>query len=286
MAELEDGIVLARVPSDLPKEQDINARTMDDDKFNQLVSNIKKRGTLEQLPYCALTNKGVEVVSGHHRMKAARIAGLDTVEILLDRSGLTRSAIAAKQLAHNAIEGTDDPKVLKAIAALITDVDDMLETALDPELFSDAINEAAQIPNFSVKFDFKTVQFTFLPEQLDNLTELCDRVQKADFEGVCDEALFDSFAKAVEQTKKFADTRNISSTISVMTKIALERFGGDTSSVTSLADIFGHGAIDSDIAQRVKAKVDAMVECGVLDNPWEVFDLLAESMDKAEIKNG
>ena len=90
MAELEDGIVLARVPSDLPKEQDINARTMDDDKFNQLVSNIKKRGTLEQLPYCALTNKGVEVVSGHHRMKAARIAGLDTVEILLDRSGLTR----------------------------------------------------------------------------------------------------------------------------------------------------------------------------------------------------
>lgn len=286
MAELEDGIVLARVPSDLPKEQDINARTMEDDKFNQLVANIKKRGTLEQLPYCALTDRGVEVVSGHHRMKAARIAGLDTVDVLLDRSGLTRSAIAAKQLAHNSIEGTDDPKVLKAIAALITDVDDMLETALDPELFDSAMNEAAQIPNFSVKFDFKTVQFTFLPEQLENLTELCDKVQKADFEGVCDDALFDGFAKAIAQTKKFADTRNISSTISVMTKAALEKFGGTEGGVTSLADIFGHGAIDSEVAERVKAKVDMMVECGVLDNPWEVFDLLADSLDAAEIPNG
>ena len=286
MAELEDGIVLARVPSDLPREQDINARTMDDDKFSQLVANIKKRGTLEQLPYCALTERGVEVVSGHHRMKAARMAGLDTVDVLLDRSGLTRSSIAAKQLAHNSIEGTDDQKVLKAIAALITDVDDMLETALDPELFDSALNEAAQIPNFSVKFDFKTVQFTFLPEQLDNLTELCDKVQKADFEGVCDDRLFDGFAKAIAQTKKFADTRNVSSTISVMTKAALEAFGESTGPVTSLADIFGHGAIDTEVAEKVKAKVDKMVECGVLDSPWEVFDLLADVMPNGVMPNG
>lgn len=118
VAELEDGICLARCDLDALREQDINARVMDDAKFNQLVANIEKRGTLEQLPYCVLTDRGVEIVSGHHRTRAARAAGLDHINVLLDRTELTRSSIAAKQLAHNAIEGTDDGRAYTPIMKL------------------------------------------------------------------------------------------------------------------------------------------------------------------------
>lgn len=283
MAELEDGIVLARVNVHDLREQDINARTMEDDKFNQLVANISKRGTLEQLPYCALTDRGVEIVSGHHRAKAAKLAGVENIEVLLDTNEMTRSAIAAKQLAHNAIEGTDDPKVLKAIAMLITDVDDMLESAIDPEIFNEVAGQSVSIPSVKVKFEWKTVQFTFLPEQLENLKRLCDEVDKADFEGVANVADFDQFAKALDATKKFADTRNISSTVSVMTKAALEKFGIEDES-QSLVSVFGHGAIPAGRAEQVKALIDAMIEHGDISEPWEVFDFMAERM--SEIANG
>lgn len=93
IAELEDGMCIAKCSLDSLREQDINARIMDDAKFNQLVANIEKRGTLEQLPYCVLTDRGVEIVSGHHRTRAARAAGLDHVNVLLDRTKLIRSSI-------------------------------------------------------------------------------------------------------------------------------------------------------------------------------------------------
>ena len=74
VAEPEDGIRLARCDLDALREQDINARVMDDAKFNQPAANIEKRGTLEQLPCCVLTDRGVEIVSGRHRARAARAA--------------------------------------------------------------------------------------------------------------------------------------------------------------------------------------------------------------------
>lgn len=145
---------------------------MDDAKFNQLVANIEKRGTLEQLPYCVLTDRGVEIVSGHRRTRAARAAGLDHINVLLDRTELTRSSIAAKQLAHNAIEGTDDEDMLRRIADIITDVDDMLESAIDKEYFDAVQEKARQMPVPQVDFDWKTVQLTFLDHQVCDLNRL------------------------------------------------------------------------------------------------------------------
>lgn len=80
---------MARVDPSSLREQDLNARTMPREKFNQLVENVKRRGQLEELPYCAETEKGIEIVSGHHRVRAAKNAGLETIPVLLDRSGLS-----------------------------------------------------------------------------------------------------------------------------------------------------------------------------------------------------
>ena len=47
---------------------------------------------------------------------------------IVDVSGLSRSKIAAKQLAHNAISGFDDDSTLREIVKMIDDVDDMIES--------------------------------------------------------------------------------------------------------------------------------------------------------------
>jgi hypothetical protein len=156
IADLGDGIIVAKVSINILKEQDKNAHLMKPEMFRQLHENIKKRGTLESLPYCALTDKGVEIVSGHHRYRAAKEAGLKEIFVLLDTSGLNRSQIAAKQIAHNALVGFDDSTVLREIAKMINDVDDMIESYIGQfekllvtltkyQKFSDIVNLGAAI---------------------------------------------------------------------------------------------------------------------------------------------
>ena len=73
-----DGLVIAKVLSENIREQDINARIMKTEMQKQLTDNIKKRGQLESMPFCALTQEGtrVEIISGHHRIRSGKDAGL------------------------------------------------------------------------------------------------------------------------------------------------------------------------------------------------------------------
>jgi len=93
---------LAKVDINILREQDLNARTLTKSMFDQLVRNISNREALESLPYCAETERGIEIVSGHHRVRGARAAKITTLFVLVDRSGLTADQIKSKQLAHNA----------------------------------------------------------------------------------------------------------------------------------------------------------------------------------------
>ena len=272
IAELGDGICIAKVELADLREQDLNARVMDDAKFNQLVENIGKRGTLEQLPYCALTDRGIEIVSGNHRVRAARKAGLKETAILLDRSGLSRSAIAAKQLAHNSIEGTDDQDVLRQIASTITDVDEMLETALGQDYFKKVQEEAEKMPLPKVSFDWKTVQFTFLPTQVADLDRLVDATPKADYEGVAPLELFDGFAEALRRTERFEDVRNVGTAVHAMVKMALGEFPEDLDGYATIASVFGRAVIPQATADRLRAMIE---KAGLKDEPWRIFDLLA-----------
>lgn len=276
IAELEDGICLAKVELSALVEQDVNARVMDDAKFGQLVENIRKRGTLEQLPYCALTDRGVEIVSGHHRTRAARLAGLKEVDVLLDRSKLTRSAIAAKQLAHNAIEGVDDEDMVRRIAAIITDVDDMLESAIDQKFFEKAEQEAKQLPQVKVDWDWKTVQFQWLPEDFGDFDRLVEQSGKAELEGVAPLPQFDSFVEALKKTEKFCDVKNVGVAVSVMVKKALGEYSpDDCGEVVPVARVFGRAAIPKETADKLKAKVNDLIDEGLIENPWELFDYVA-----------
>lgn len=70
--ELGNGLEIWKVNIEDLKEQDVNARYMKAEMFERLTENIKGDGRLESLPFCALTDKGIEIVSGHHRIRAVR----------------------------------------------------------------------------------------------------------------------------------------------------------------------------------------------------------------------
>lgn len=53
---------------------------MSNTKFNELVGEIKENGITESIKY--VEHDGVKyVVDGHHRLKAAKVLGLDSVPI-------------------------------------------------------------------------------------------------------------------------------------------------------------------------------------------------------------
>lgn len=60
-------------PSSL-REQDVNARAMPKAMFERLAQTIARDKRLESLPLCAKTERGLEIISGHHRTRAATAA--------------------------------------------------------------------------------------------------------------------------------------------------------------------------------------------------------------------
>ena len=158
--DMGSGLVIAKVPLDKVKEQDINARIMKNEMQDQLTANIKKRGQLESLPLFVLVDGKLEIISGHHRVKSARAAEMKEIIAIVDVSGLSRSKIAAKQLAHNAISGFDDDSTLREIVKMIDDVDDMIESFVGKEIMEEPLEQYDKMLSPAVQFDFKNVTFT------------------------------------------------------------------------------------------------------------------------------
>ena len=78
VADMGFGLVIAKVKLTDFREQDINARIMKTEMQKQLTDNIKKRGQLESLPFCALIDGKIEIISGHHRIRSAKDSGVLT----------------------------------------------------------------------------------------------------------------------------------------------------------------------------------------------------------------
>src|SRR5437870_11108594 len=170
--ELGNGLELWKVHPSALREQDVNARSMPKAMFERLSQTIGRDERLESLPLCARTDKGLEIISGHHRTRAATAAGLSELFTLVDVTGLRRSQIATKQLAHNAIEGQDNEQLLAEIYRQIEDADSKLEAFVDQKI--DVEVPRVKIEGLDVEIDFKSVLLIFLPrvkERLDRALE-------------------------------------------------------------------------------------------------------------------
>lgn len=218
------------------KEQDLNAQSMPKAMFDQLVNNLKNSGAPESLPLLVKTDKGLEIVSGHHRIRAMRTAGIEnTLAIVYTR--LTPSQIRAKQLAHNSIHGTSDPDIVRRIWEQIDDVQARFEAFIDPAQFSDLKPVSFKPVDVDMVNVAKTVMVVFLPTQkvdFDAVIEAIMPKTQVDAVYIAHRAVYDEWKKAFQRVRADMDIVNAPTALAEMARLALER-------LDQLADEDGDG---------------------------------------------
>lgn len=206
------------------KEQDLNANVMAPATFERLVANIKQRGAPESMPYCAQPGgKGdTEIVSGHHRVRASRAAGLERIHVLVDCSEMTRSQIVAKQMAHNHLVGSDDPEVAKQLIEQIATPDDRLLSGLPDEVFGQTEDvDVMRLFTPRVDFDFRTVTFAFLPHQQGELERLIDMLEgRRDLVVAAPIEQFDDLLKTAAKYARIKKVKSGGTAITLMIRLA------------------------------------------------------------------
>lgn len=270
---LGQGLELWRVKVEELKEQTLNARSMPNTMFQRMTETIGRDARLESLPFSALTDKGIEIVSGHHRVRAARAAGVEEIWTIVDTTGLTPSQIKAKQLAHNAIAGVDDASMIAQIFAQIENITDIRESFID-------LNEIKKIGRVemgevSVEMEPKTVYLVFVPAYYDKWAYLAATTPPAIEEVALVDAKFETeFRSALKTVGKSYD---IKATTPIVCKI-IDIINGkeDTDSWAFLADIFG-AKVPPEVGLLLQRVIDKMKEEGDITdkNKWQALEYLA-----------
>lgn len=280
--DMGSDLLIVRISIDRLKEQDINARIMKNEMQDQLTANIAKRGQLESMPLLAEIEGEILIVSGHHRIKSARAAGLKEIVAILDVSGLSKSAMAAKQLAHNAISGFDDDSTLREIVKMITDVDDMIESYIGKDIMEEPLSEYDKLISPAVQFDFENVTFSFLPHQVKDMDELVKNLELTapTIIGVAAYEQCKGFIEALSKYQKFTDIRNVGAAVHSMIEAVNEKMDAagfdENEEWTYLTKLFGSGAVPADSAKVIAEAVKKAEKQGIISskNRWQLIEYL------------
>lgn len=283
--ELGEGLEIWRFDLDETMEQDVNARTMSKEAFDRLTTTISKDKRLESLPFLAKTERGLEIVSGHHRTRAMRTAGVTTFYGIVDVTGLSRDEIKAKQLAHNAIQGYDDPQLIAQIYESIGDVDARLESFIDPKAINIAFPKIS-IDDIDLGLKFETVIVMFIPWEKEYVKETLRAIEreisgtKAKETWLAELSWWDSFSKLGRQITREYDIRTMSTVLFKMAELARKQLGeeaGPEAEAKSIRDIAGTFWIPTDAAEVIEGGIAAMIEDGNITDAalWRAFELWA-----------
>lgn len=219
----DTGLRLQFVDLSQTREQTLNARYMTRDMFNQLKQNIGRAKALESIPLLADVDGTLEVVSGHHRIRAAMDAGV-RYSLALVYSGLGRNEILAKQLAHNSISGQDNPEILRKIYEQITDVEAQLEAFIDPKVF-DLIPEPVQFspPDIDLLGEVKVITFALLPVEKHDFDEaMFALIPESDEIYLAHRETFDTFREALQRVRTECKIRSAPTAVAELCRLALK----------------------------------------------------------------
>ncbi len=224
LLDLGNGMSIWRVHLDWLREMEKNARVMDPDRFERLVSNVRKDERLESLPLVTPNTERPEeflIISGHHRTRAARSANVMEIVVLCIDDALTMDQIRSKQLAHNFLNGEDDKQMLRQIVAQIQDQDALIESGL-AHLREDLPDQRIQVDEVKFDIDFEVVNVVFLSHQKQKFDQAIELL--ADKGDILVEALpsFERFKEAVAKTSQQYNVRNVAGILDQMAQIVLE----------------------------------------------------------------
>jgi len=142
-------------------------------QFNQLVENIRRDGTMTSAPLVYRDT----VLSGNHRVQAAIKAGIledDVIELLGDISDARQLAL---QLSHNAIEGEDDPAILKELVESLDFIERQYSGITDEDLQTLDPLDLDSLAVAGVSYEELTL--VFLPGKAEEFIELVKRVESS-----------------------------------------------------------------------------------------------------------
>lgn len=269
LASVGDNLELYKVHVDELREQDVNARVMPPEMFERLTETVRNENRLEQLPFTVARDGHFEVISGHHRLRAARSAGLTEVFVLADTRDLPRSKVVAKQLAHNAIGGTDDTQTLKRLFDEISSVEDQLESYIRIDDFDDVKQlEPSSATEIGLDIPWRQLSLVFLPDSVERL-ELLDAWAKevpatTDIAGVVSMEVFDRFRDSVLNLGRVENVRSLGAIMTRMIEITDEwieqndpekqRDGGAANDRPAGADAGGADAVGAGKVRRASAR--------------------------------
>ena len=110
------------------------------------------------------------IISGHHRVQAAREAGLENILVMVAKPE-DKDDIVSKQLAHNELVGIDDETILSELFTSIEDVSKRIATGINDDI--------CKIDYTSLNFrigEFKEFTVLFMPEDEGYTDEVMSQV--------------------------------------------------------------------------------------------------------------
>lgn len=264
-----------------------NARFMPSEVFGALTANIKKDGALGSMPLLVRRGDKMRVVSGNHRVRAAMSAGLTQALCFYVGDEVTRDEELAMQLSHNAIEGQDDPSVLRELWDEIASVEAKLYSGLD-DVKLDALAKVGLDSIAEAQLEFKMVTFLLLPEEAERVEALFDRgleLSKADTLYVARLAEFSRLIDALTKARAAHGVRNASVGLMAVLDIferhlvdLSEGWEGDANRQGSvpIASVLGTDMVPVAVASLLKQAVDRLLSSGEIesDERWRVLERL------------
>jgi len=175
--KIETDQVPAKIPEILivsPDEcigQEKNARYFMPEVFQQLVDNVKKDGQLESAPLVYRDGEKFRIISGHHRVDAAKQAGLEKIAVMVIVPK-DKNEIISKQLSHNALVGVDDKMILAELFKEIDDINQKLASGLSSEI------EKIEYSSLNFKIGtFKEFTIMFIPSEIERFDQITGEIE-------------------------------------------------------------------------------------------------------------
>lgn len=288
--ELEQGLELWRVRPDDLREQEQNARVLPPVMFERLQKTIARDGRLESLPLIALTESDkLEIVSGHHRVRAAKAAELEDIFVLVDVTGLNRSQIIAKQLAHNSISGVDDQEILRRLYEQIDDVESRLEAFIDEASLN--INELVpvSVPGFVLDTRYGLMQILFIEAELDEfqggLNAIEDQLDPNSPLVLIDKKLEEQVRNFTQAFTHALDVKALGAAFMLMIEAAAEKYGlalndlGPGNEWKTWPEAIGSAVMPPETFDVLKEAIAKMKKSKEVDTkePWQAIELMARN---------
>ena len=271
-----------------------NARFMPYERFQRLVENVRRDGALTSVPLARLLPDGrYEVLSGNHRTQAAIDVGLDRIAVMCIDDPLEVDRALGIQISHNAIDGEDDPAILKELYDSIEEVDWRGYAGLDDATL-DLLEKVEPLPLSQASLSFTTMTLAFLPTEIPELTEAFERAREQIASDQTWLVSMGDYDKAMDALASVAGAHNVVNQ-AIAFRLLVELASANFDQLISgwwdehlgvpknprawvpIEAIVGLGQLPPDAAGVLRAALDKMVEAGDLDPKklWQGLELLA-----------